>query len=250
MSDLKNNLNGWLNINKEIGMTSREVVNVIQRTLNIKKVGHAGTLDPLASGVLAIAVGRKATKTVKYIMDGEKKYEFSIKWGISTDSYDQDGKIISISKIIPSKLEIKKILHNFKGEINQRPPRFSAIKINGMRAYKLARKGEKFDLKSRKVYVKNIKLIDNIKKNDKSLSSFEVECSKGFYIRSLVRDICKKLKVDGYTINLKRTESKPFKIKNSITIKRFLYLYNRNKWKNLCIPIYSVLNNIKYVGKQ
>ena len=249
MSDLRNNLNGWLNINKEIGMTSRQVVNVIQKTLNIKKIGHAGTLDPLACGVLAIAVG-KATKTVKYIMDGEKKYEFSIKWGISTDSHDKEGKIVSSSKKIPSKLEIKKVLWKFRGEINQKPPRFSAIKINGNRAYKLARKGENFVLKSRKVYVKKIKLIDNIKKNDKSLSSFEVECSKGFYIRSLVRDICKKLRVDGHTINLKRTESKPFKIKNSITVKKFLYLYKKNKWKNLCIPIYSVLNNIKYVGKQ
>ena len=248
MNNLNNSLDGWLIINKDIGVTSRHVVNIIKKTLNVKKVGHAGTLDPFASGVLAIAIG-KATKTVNFVMDGVKKYEFTIKWGTSTDSHDIEGKITSISKEIPNDNNIKSILDNFKGNILQKPPRFSAIKVNGIRAYNLAREGKKFSLKSRMVFLKSIKLNDNINKNNKNLSNFEVECGKGFYIRSLVRDICQKLNVDGHTIKLKRVESNPFKITGSVTIDKFLYLYKKNDWKKLFLPIYSVLNKLKYVGE-
>ena len=242
-------LDGWLIINKDIGVTSRHIVNIIKKTLNVKKVGHAGTLDPAASGILVIAVG-KATKSIEYIMNGNKKYKFSVKWGTTTDSHDIDGKVVSFSKKKPNICEIKNILNDFKGEILQKPPRFSAIKVNGKRAYNLAREGKKFLLKSRKVYLKTIKLIDNINDyNKKNLSNFEIECGKGFYVRALVRDICKKLNVDGHTVKLKRIESKPFKIENSVTIDNFLYLYKKNDWKNLFLPIYSALNKIKYVEK-
>ena len=140
-------------------------------------------------------------------------------------------------------------MDNFKGNILQKPPRFSAIKVNGIRAYNLARKGKEFSLKSRTVFLKSIKLNYNINKNNKNLSNFEVECGKGFYIRSLVRDICQKLNVDGHTIKLKRVESNPFKITGSVTIDKFLYLYKKNDWKKLFLPIYSVLNKLKYVGE-
>ena len=141
MNNLNNSLDGWLIINKDIGVTSRHVVNIIKKTLNVKKVGHAGTLDPFASGVLAIAIG-KATKTVNFVMGGIKKYEFTIKWGTSTDSHDIEGKITSISKEIPNDNNIKSVLDKFKGNILQKPPRFSAIKVNGIRAYNLAREGK------------------------------------------------------------------------------------------------------------
>ena len=137
MNSLNNDLNGWLVINKDLGMTSRQVVNIIKKTLNVKKIGHAGTLDPLATGVLALAVGR-ATKTVKYIMDGMKKYRFTIKWGISTDTQDIEGKIISKSNKKPDKIKLKFILKNLVGIIDQIPPKFSAIKVNGRRAYDLS----------------------------------------------------------------------------------------------------------------
>ena len=244
MNSVKNNLNGWLIINKDLGMTSRQVVNIIKKTLNVKKIGHAGTLDPLATGVLALAVG-KATKTVKYIMDGMKKYSFTIKWGISTDTQDAEGKIISKSNKKPNKIKLNSILKNLVGEKNQIPPKFSAIKVNGKRAYDLARNGKKFTLKSRKVFLKNIRVVE---KNIDS-TSFEIECGKGFYVRSLVRDICKKLNVDGHVIKLKRIESEPFNLKSSISIEDFLRLYKKNDWKNFFLPIYSVLNKIKYVGK-
>ena len=244
MNSINNNLDGWLVINKDLGMTSRQVVNIIKKTLNVKKIGHAGTLDPLATGVLALAVG-KATKTVKYIMDGMKKYSFTIKWGISTDTQDAEGEITSKSNKKPDTIKLKSILKNLIGEKNQIPPKFSAIKVNGKRAYHLARDGKKFTLKPRKVFLKNIRVV---KKNADS-TSFEIECGKGFYVRSLVRDICKKLNVDGHVIKLKRIESEPFNLKSSISIKDFLKLYKKNDWKNFFLPIYSVLNKIKYVGK-
>ena len=248
MDSINNNLNGWLIINKDLGMSSRQVVNIIKKTLNVKKIGHAGTLDPLATGVLALAIG-KATKTVKYIMDGMKKYSFTIKWGISTETQDAEGKIISKSNKVPDKIKLESILKNLVGTINQIPPKFSAIKINGERAYNLARSGKKFNLKSRKVFLKNIRIIDKNEEKKTPYTSFEIECGKGFYVRSLVRDICKKLNVDGHVIQLKRIESEPFNIKSSISIKDFLKLYEKNDWKNFFLPIYSVLNKIKYVGK-
>ena len=248
MNSMNNDLNGWLVINKDLGMTSRQVVNIVKKTLNVKKVGHAGTLDPLATGVLALAVG-KATKTVKYIMDGMKKYNFTIKWGISTDTQDAEGKITSKSNKKPDEIKLKAILKNLVGEMNQIPPKFSAIKIKGKRAYELARNGKKFTLKSRKVFLKKIKIVEKNVKKKNPYTSFEIECGKGFYVRSLVRDICKKLDVDGHVIELKRIESEPFNLKSSISIEDFLRLYEKNDWKNFFLPIYSVLNKIKYVGK-
>ena len=220
MNSINNNLDGWLIINKDLGMTSRQVVNIVKRTLNVKKIGHAGTLDPLATGVLALAVG-KATKTVKYIMEGMKKYSFTIKWGISTDTQDREGKIISKSNKKPDKIKLKTILKNLVGTIDQIPPKFSAIKVNGKRAYDLARNGKKFTLKSRKVFLKKIRIIEKNKEKKIDYTSFEIECGKGFYVRSLVRDICKKLGVNGHVIKLKRIESKPFNLKSSISIKDF-----------------------------
>ena len=247
MNPLNNDLNGWLVINKDLGMTSRQVVNIIKKTLNVKKIGHAGTLDPLATGVLALAVG-KATKMVKYIMDGMKKYSFTIKWGISTDTQDAEGKIIAKSNKKLDKIKLNSVLKSFIGEKNQIPPKFSAVKVKGRRAYDLARSGKDFSLKPKKVFLKKIKVVEN--KTDKNnYTKFEIECGKGFYVRSLVRDICKKLNMDGYVIELKRIESEPFNLKSSISIKDFLRLYEKNDWKNNFLPIYSVLNKIKYVGK-
>ena len=248
MNSINNNLNGWLVINKDLGMTSRQVVNIIKKTLNVKKIGHAGTLDPLATGVLVLAVG-KATKKVKYIMDGMKKYSFTIKWGISTDTQDAEGKITSKSNKKPDEIKLKAILKNLVGEMNQIPPKFSAIKIKGKRAYELARNGKKFTLKSRKVFLKKIKIVEKNVKKKNPYTSFEIECGKGFYVRSLVRDICKKLDVEGHVIELKRIESEPFNLKSSISIEDFLRLYEKNDWKSFFLPIYSVLNKIKYVGK-
>ena len=227
MNPLNNDLNGWLVINKDLGMTSRQVVNIIKKTLNVKKIVHAGTLDPLATGVLALAVG-KATKMVKYIMDGMKKYSFTIKWGISTDTQDAEGKIIAKSNKKLDKIKLNSVLKSFIGEKNQIPPKFSAVKVKGRRAYDLARSGKDFSLKPKKVFLKKIKFVENkIDKNN--YTKFEIESGKGFYVRSLVRDICKKLNMDGHVIELKRIESEPFNLESSISIKDFLILYLKKR---------------------
>ena len=181
---LVNSKSGWLTINKEVGMTSASVVNKIKKIMNVKKAGHAGTLDPLASGVLPIALG-EATKTMSYAMNSIKSYEFDIKWGASTDTDDLEGKIILESDKRPLKKEIVNILPKFQGLIKQRPPAFSAIKINGVRSYKLARNSIFSDIPAREVFIEKINLVKYI---DKDIARLNVLCGKGVYIRSLARD--------------------------------------------------------------
>ena len=162
--DLKNIKSGWILVNKEVGMTSTTVVNKIKKILNVKKAGHAGTLDPLASGVLPIALG-EATKTMSFAMNSSKSYEFDIKWGFATDTDDLEGKIVAESNTRPLKTDIINILSKFSGIIKQKPPAYSAIKINGVRSYKLARNSIISDIPEREVFIKEIYLVNNIKPN-------------------------------------------------------------------------------------
>ena len=151
------NINGWIIIDKPTGMTSTAVVNKIKWACSARKAGHAGTLDPSATGILAIALG-EATKTIPYVTEQIKSYTFEVKWGEATDSDDSDGKIIHTSQMRPSEQDITAILPRFRGEIKQTPPFFSAVKINGRRAYELARSGEDFDIASRSLIVSSLKL--------------------------------------------------------------------------------------------
>ncbi len=191
--------NLWLNIDKPIGYSSAKVVAIVKRITGAKKVGHAGTLDPFASGILPIALN-KATKTCQYIADERKKYFFRIAWGEFRDTDDVEGKIMESSSARPKSAQIISALPNFLGKIKQVPSRFSAIKIDGKRAYELARKDIEFEIKQREVEIFSLKLISN----SSEFSEFEVECSKGTYIRSLARDICKKIGVCGYVSKLTR----------------------------------------------
>lgn len=191
--------NLWLNINKPLGFSSAKVVAIVKRITGAKKVGHAGTLDPFASGVLPIALN-KATKTCQYITDARKKYFFRITWGEFRDSDDVEGKVVESSSARPQSAQIISALPHFLGKIKQTPSRFSAIRINGKKAYELARKEIDFEMKEREVEIFSLKLISN----SEQFSEFEVECSKGTYIRSLARDICKKISVCGYVSVLTR----------------------------------------------
>lgn len=189
----------WLNIDKPLGISSARAVAIVKRLTGAKKVGHGGTLDPFASGILPIALN-KATKTSEALMSARKKYLFHISWGEFRDTDDVEGKVMEASLARPSNAQIISALPFFIGKIKQTPSRFSAIKINGQRAYDLARKDVVFEMPPRDVEIFSLKFISN----SKEFAELEVECSKGTYIRSLARDISKKIGVCGYVSKLTR----------------------------------------------
>ncbi|WP_461204418.1 tRNA pseudouridine(55) synthase TruB [Clostridium sp. DL1XJH146] len=205
-------MDGIIIIDKPSGITSFDVVRKIKKELQIKKVGHTGTLDPLATGVLPICIG-SATKVSNYFLNGNKQYEVVLKLGMQTDTYDREGEIIYSSDLKVTDELIYSTIIGFQGTIDQIPPKFSALKINGERAYNLARKGIEFNLNSRQI---TIYKIDNIK-IDFPYASFTVLCSKGTYIRSLCDDIGKKLKTGATMWNLKRIGSGNLTIENAVS---------------------------------
>ena len=235
-----NKFDGWLGINKEVGMSSAKVVNKVKKIMNLKKAGHAGTLDPLASGVLPIALG-EATKTMSYAMQTYKAYEFDINWGVATETDDLEGKISNISKVRPSKNEIIRALPKFMGNIRQKPPVFSAIKIDGIRSYKLARKSIKVDIPEREVFIKNFKLVKSF---DKNKARFIVECGKGVYIRSLARDLANYLNTYGYISYLKRLSVGTFLYKDAILLADLANLVDKATISEVIKPISFVLDDI------
>jgi len=211
-------MNGIAIINKKQGLTSRDVVNQISKKLNIKKVGHTGTLDPLATGVLVVCIG-KATKLVDVLTDFDKEYEAGVCLGIETDTLDITGNISKEEDVIKTKEEITNTLNSFVGEYDQEVPIYSAVKINGKKLYEYARENIPVELPKRKVKIHNISLTsDVIYKNNKVYFSFKVKVSKGTYIRSLIRDIADKLNTIGTMTSLVRTKQGHFDIRNSTDI--------------------------------
>jgi len=227
----------WLNIDKTKGYSSAKVVSIVKRILKVKKVGHAGTLDPIATGVLPIAIN-KATKVIDYVQAEEKEYYAEIKWGEKRDSDDIEGKIKSFAIKRPSNLEIFSIISSFLGQIEQTPPEFSAIKVDGKRSYKLARAGEKVILKSRLIRIKEIRLIFN---NDKKVGFF-IRCSKGTYIRSFARDLAEKLGSFGYISNLRRLKVGNFRCHETISLDK-LKILSRFKNANFKLKTVDVLGS-------
>lgn len=208
-------MDGVIIINKQKNFTSHDVVNVIRKKLNIKKVGHTGTLDPNATGVLPILVG-KATKISKYLIEHDKTYIATIKLGEKTDTGDSEGQVIE-EKLVPTDLkkeDINNALQSFLGKQKQVPPIYSAIKINGKKLYEYAREGKEVNLEAREIEIYKIQLLEY--KNSKI--KFEVECSKGTYIRTLCEDIAKKLGTVGYMEELQRTKVNNFKIGDSVLL--------------------------------
>jgi tRNA pseudouridine55 synthase len=198
-------VDGWVVLDKPVGMTSTHAVTRLKRIFNAKKAGHAGTLDPLASGVLPIAFG-EATKTVPFVQDGEKAYRFTIAWGVETNSDDADGAIVVQSDLRPQTAEIVAALPQFTGAIMQRPPAFSAIKIDGERAYDIARDGEMPNLVERPVVIHALDLVAA----SRETATFEARCGKGTYVRAIARDLGRKLGCYGHVSALRRTRVGPF----------------------------------------
>lgn len=206
-------MDGILIINKEKNMTSRDVVNKVCKIFNTKKVGHTGTLDPIASGVLVICIG-KATKLVEIITANDKEYIATVKLGILTDTLDMDGNIIEEKKVSLKKEDLVHALNSFIGFYEQEVPIYSAVKINGKKLYEYARENKKVDLPKRKVQIKSIELLDFTNEEYK----FKVEVSKGTYIRSLIKDINDRLGIIGTMSSLVRTKQGNFNIENSFTL--------------------------------
>ncbi len=199
-------VNGWLILDKQALQTSTQALAAAKRLFDAQKAGHAGTLDPLATGVLPIAFG-EATKTVSYAVDGEKAYRFTVRWGAETTTDDSEGKVTETSDFRPSEDEIEASLGNFIGEISQVPPQFSAIKVDGQRAYDLAREGEMPELQAREVNIDDLRLIAC---KDSDTAVFEAECGKGTYVRAIARDIGRLLGCRGHVVALRRLRVGPF----------------------------------------
>ena len=198
-------ISGWVILDKPVGMGSTPCVGKLRWLYKAAKAGHAGTLDPLASGMLPIALG-EATRTVPYVMDGEKTYRFTVSWGSATNTDDLEGEVTETSDKRPNEQAVLDILDNYTGEIQQIPPKFSAVKINGERAYKLARDGEEVEIAARTVSIHELNLVEHTG----DTSTFEVLCGKGTYVRSLARDMGRELGCFGHISVLRRTTVGPF----------------------------------------
>lgn len=209
-----NPINGWIILDKPVGMTSTQAVGKVRWLFQAQKAGHAGTLDPLATGILPIALG-EATKTVPYAVDGQKSYRFTVRWGAETDTDDAEGQVVKRSDVSPPRDAIEALLPSFIGEVMQTPPAFSAIKIDGQRAYDLARQGETVQLEARPVQIDRLELVDM---PDPLTSVFEAECGRGTYVRAIARDMGRTLGCFGHVIALRRTRVGPFREGQAVTM--------------------------------
>ena len=233
------NISGWLILDKPIGLTSAKSVALVKRLTEAKKAGHGGTLDPLASGVLPIAFG-EATKVVRYVLDGYKSYEFSLRWGIQTTTDDLEGDVILEKEKIPSIDQINFVVSKFLGDISQVPPAFSAIKIDGKRSYSLARLGKSPKLSSRKITIKKLELMTEMGKEAK----FFVTCSKGTYVRSLARDMGLLLGTAAHVTSLRRVKAGTFDIKSAFSLDSIQRLSHSGGLIKAMIPIHTALDDI------
>ena len=213
-------ISGWVILDKPVGIGSTQCVSKIKWLYKAAKAGHAGTLDPLASGMLPIALG-EATKTVPYVMDGAKTYRFSVTWGAETNTDDLEGEIVNSSAERPDEAAIRALMPKYTGEIEQIPPAFSAVKIDGERAYKRARAGEEVVIEPRPVVIHTFELVEIV---DENICIFEINCGKGTYVRALARDMGRDLGTFGHISELRRTAVEPFNEDDLIPLQELIDL--------------------------
>ena len=241
----KRDVHGWVVLDKPVSITSTHAVSMVKRLFSAKRCGHAGTLDPLASGALPIALG-EATKTVPFVMDGRKLYRFTIRWGEERDTDDAEGRVVSTSKERPSPEAVHALLPSYTGLIQQIPPRYSAIKIEGERAYDLARDGEQVELAARPVEIGRLELV-NVPDRDHAV--FEAECGKGTYVRSLARDLGRALGCFGHVSALRRAAVGPFTQETMISLEQLEALCHRaasgeGSLADALMPVETALDDI------
>lgn len=233
-------ISGWLIVDKPAGITSTAVVNKVRWALEAKKAGHAGTLDPEATGLLAVALG-EATKTVPYITDATKAYAFTIRLGQATNTDDTEGEVTAESDLRPSDDEIKEALHGFVGEIMQVPPQFSAVKIDGERAYKRARDGEAMEIAPRPLWVEELVMTG---RPDIDHVTLELTCGKGGYVRSIARDLGEKLGCHAHVVTLRRLWSGPFEASDGLTLEQIDALARTPELDGYVLPLETGLADL------
>ena len=233
-------VSGWICLDKPWDLTSTHAVGRVRRAFNAQKAGHAGTLDPLATGILPIALG-EATKTVPYLVEADKAYRFTIEWGRSTNTWDREGETTAQSDVRPTTGEIEAVLDRFIGEIVQVPPNYSAIKVDGERAYDLAREGVEFELEGRTVSIHALRVADQ---PDADHTVLEMECGKGAYVRAIVRDLAGALGACGHVSQLRRTRVGPFTEARAITLEKLEELSHKAAALEALLPVETALDDI------
>ena len=233
-------IHGWIVIDKPQGMTSARVVARVRAITDAAKAGHAGTLDPLATGVLPIALG-EATKTVAWVMDGSKAYRFMVRWGEARDTDDTEGIVTETSEVRPSEAEIRAALPQFVGSVEQTPPVYSAIKVEGRRSYALARADETVSLDARTVRIESVELVES---PDPDHAVLEVRCGKGVYIRSLARDLARALGTFGHVCQIRRLAAGPFDEASAISLDHLDALRHSAPSSDYLLPVETALDDI------
>ncbi len=237
-------VHGWVILDKPLEVTSTRAVAIVKRLFNAQKAGHAGTLDPLATGLLAIALG-EATKTVSLAMDGRKTYQFTVRWGVETTTDDREGEATQTSDGRPNGDDIEGILAEFTGAIMQVPPAFSAIKVDGARAYDLARDGEEVTLQPREIRIDALRLVSMA---DRDHAVFEAECGKGTYVRAIARDMGRKLQCFGHVSELRRTRVGAFFETDMISLEKLEEIRHKGagheEMTKFLLPVATALDDI------
>ena len=233
-------ISGWVNLDKPYDFGSTQAVGRVRRIFNAQKAGHAGTLDPLATGILPIALG-EATKTVSFLMDADKAYRFTIEWGRTTASFDREGATTATSDVRPTPEQVAAVLPEFIGDILQVPPAFSAVKVDGERAYDLARAGETVELKAREISIYSARVVDA---PDADHVEIAVECGKGTYVRAIVRDIAERLGACAHVSALRRTRVGPFDEDSAITLELLEDLGHKARCSEALLPVETALDDI------
>jgi tRNA pseudouridine55 synthase len=236
--DLKNAISGVLVVDKPVGLTSHDVVQIVRRGTNIRRAGHTGTLDPRASGVLVILIG-PAVRLSEYVSASDKRYQAVVRLGVSTDTFDADGRIESTSPVNITEEQFEEALTHFVGEIEQIPPPYSAVKIKGRKAYEMAREGEEVDLIPRKIQVYNLELLEWAIPE----AVIDVYCSSGTYVRSLANDLGENLGCGAHLVGLRRTKSGRFTLRDAVPLRKLKEQFENGTWYQLLIPAAEALSD-------
>lgn len=236
--DLKNAISGVLVVDKPVGLTSHDVVQIVRKGTNIRRAGHTGTLDPRASGVLVILIG-PAVRLSEYVSASDKRYQAVVRLGVKTDTFDAEGRIENTSPVNINEEQFEEALTHFVGEIEQVPPPYSAVKVKGRKAYEMAREGEEVDLSPRKIQVYNLELLEWAVPE----AVIDVYCSSGTYVRSLANDLGEKLGCGAHLVGLRRTKSGRFTLRDAVPMRKLKEHFDNGTWYQLIIPAAEALSD-------